>query len=168
MITRRAAAVALAASVLFGASACTSAEPDPTATPPFASEAEAFAAAEATYRAYVDALNDRRADGTSEPTDYLIGDALESDLDASRQLAAAGLTIVGETVVAAFAPKSYSRTDGVAASVCLDSSHTHVTDDQGNDVTPPDRDERSLLAVTFVVIGDHMAITSSTLEDTSC
>jgi hypothetical protein len=41
-----------------GMTGCTTSSPAPTSTPTgFATEAEAFAAAEATYRAYVDALN---------------------------------------------------------------------------------------------------------------
>ncbi len=54
---RRSAAVVVALAVTLGATAC---QPEPTPTPTgpaFASEDEAFAAAEETYRAYVDALN---------------------------------------------------------------------------------------------------------------
>lgn len=54
---RRLARVALLGALLAGALTACTPEPEPTPTPPFATEAEAFAAAEATYRAYVDALN---------------------------------------------------------------------------------------------------------------
>ena len=55
----RAASIVIAAMLAVGALAgCGPTDPTPTPTPTgFASEAEAFAAAEATYRAYVDALN---------------------------------------------------------------------------------------------------------------
>ncbi len=49
-----AAALALAAVAVTG---CSTPAGAPKPTPAFSSEAEAFAAAEATYRAYVDALN---------------------------------------------------------------------------------------------------------------
>ena len=57
----RVTAAALGALLMLTLAGCTTPEPtDPTPTPTsaFASEEEAFAAAEATYRAYVDALNE--------------------------------------------------------------------------------------------------------------
>ena len=56
MKSRLLAAAAVLACVLITTTGCF-AQPDPEPTPLFSSEEEAFAAAEATYRAYVDALN---------------------------------------------------------------------------------------------------------------
>ena len=58
-IARRTAGLLIALAIATTVSACTP-EPAPTPTPTgFASEDEAFRAAEETYRAYVDALNAR-------------------------------------------------------------------------------------------------------------
>ena len=77
------AAVLLAASVV-ALTGCLGSAPDPTPTPTavFTSEEEAFAAAEETYRAYIDAVNARRADPRSEPDpqSFLIGEAQEADI----------------------------------------------------------------------------------------
>ncbi len=56
MKSRLLAAAAVLACVMMTTTGCF-AQPDPEPTPLFSSEEEAFAAAEETYRAYVDALN---------------------------------------------------------------------------------------------------------------
>ena len=116
-------------------------EPAPTPSSAFADEAEAFAAAEQTYRAYVDALNARREEPSApDPQQFLIGKALESDIDTQRQLDHAGVLIVGPTSVDGVNGLSTS-TDltTVSIAVCLDSTDTRVVDAAGNDVTPQDR-----------------------------
>ncbi len=77
-IARRTAGLLIALAIATTVSACTP-EPAPTPTPTgFASEDEAFRAAEETYRAYVDALNavDLADPATFEPVfAWTTGDA---------------------------------------------------------------------------------------------
>jgi hypothetical protein len=148
------------------------ADPTPTPTSAFASEDEAFAAAEETYRAYVDAVNARREDPTARPapTDFLIGDALEAEIDTQNLKHAEGLSIAGETVVVQIAPRSWDASSGeVELAVCIDSSATRVVDESGSDVTPPDRPTRYGLAIELEEIGNSLVIASTEqVADMSC
>ncbi|MDZ8202606.1 hypothetical protein RZO50_13885 [Microbacterium sp. SSW1-59] len=143
--------------------------PEPTPTPTgFASEAEAFAAAEATYRAYVDATNAARADPSHSPSpeSFLRGEALEDEIEAARQLTDLGLSISGETVVSEVRPKILSQ-DRVAIEVCLDSSRTRLIDQEGTDVTPS-RETPTLVNVELVHAGDYYITSSTTQQTGSC
>lgn len=137
-------------------SACTPAPaPSPTPTAAFASEEEAFAAAEETYRAYNDAGNARR-DGDSEPDpqDYLVGNALEGDIDALNKIRDAGVRLDGVVEVATFSGLEAildSDPQQVIALVCLDLANTRILNDADQDVTP----DRVLIVaqeVTFTAI----------------
>ena len=81
-------------------------EPAPTPTPTgFASDDEAFAAAEATYRAYVDALNavDLSDPATFEPVyANLSGQALADEKKSLTTMSAEGWVVSGESKVRAF------------------------------------------------------------------
>lgn len=117
--------------------------PTPTPTAAFASEEEAFAAAEATYRAYNDASNARRSgDGSASPEDYLIGRALEADLEASDYFRSQGLEVVGNVTITVFRGLTAdfdSQNTSLTALVCLDVSRTRVVDSAGTDVIPVKR-----------------------------
>ncbi|GAA2015861.1 hypothetical protein [Microbacterium ulmi] len=172
MILRRTtAALALALAAAF-ATGCAP-DPEPVETPPtFASEEEAFAAAEETYRAYVDALNSRRSDpgARPSPSSFLIGRALEVDVDTQTKFSQEGLSIVGATRIvdlthehASFAPLN------VSLYVCLDSSATRVVNRSGQDVTPASRETITLLAVDLILAGEDLAIENSvTRANGSC
>lgn len=165
------APLALAATVL---SACTPApEPDPTPTAAFASEEEAFAAAEETYRAYNEAGNARRG-GVSEPNpqDFLIGTALEGDIDALRQLQDAGLRLEGDVSVSSFTQREVSLEAGstqVTSVVCLDASETRILDDKAQDVTPADRSDTVTQVITFTEVeGRFLIAAEASGEDNQC
>lgn len=168
---RRAIAVAAGAVVTVAMSALVGCSPDPqpspTPTAAFASEEEAFAAAEEVYRAYNDALNAAHAgDSTARPDQYLTGLALKSDLDAERFAENRNLSIVGEGKVVRFSGESaeISASDAaIEARVCLDVSDTHVVNGSGLDVTPADRPIRLPLAVSFTGSADLIQISNSTL-----
>src|SRR5690349_16979313 len=96
----RVVAAALAVAVVLGTATACQPEPAPSpSTGAFATQAEAFAAAEETYRAYVDALNERRSNpsGGLDPQTFLTGSALEVDISTQQQLDQAGLTLSGST-----------------------------------------------------------------------
>lgn len=139
--------------------------PEPTPTPTgFASEAEAFAAAEATYRAYVDATNAARADPSHSPSpeSFLRGELLESELEFVRDLAQAGLEVRGDTSIASV---EHLRTTASLAeakiAICLDSSKTVLVDSGGVDVTPADRATLALIYATVTWTPSGSVITES-------
>ncbi|WP_136042149.1 MULTISPECIES: hypothetical protein [unclassified Microbacterium] len=144
--------------------------PSPTPTPAFASEEDAFAAAEATYRAYNDSSNARRAGGAdASPADYLIGDALEADQEATDYLREAGLRLTGEVQIVSFQGVE-AAVDGdrlsVTAVVCLDSSATRVVDADGNDATPPSRNTVVALTAHMIAVDETFRIEQEREEGT--
>ncbi|WP_433584466.1 hypothetical protein [Microbacterium hydrocarbonoxydans] len=138
-------------------SGCTP-EPDPTPTPTaaFASEEEAFAAAEEVYRAYNEALNSQRAgavEDEEDPQDFLLGTALEGYLDGKEYLRSVDRSLSGATEIVAFVGEEARLDDDrseVTATVCLDVSGIRVLDGSGADVTPASRED--LLAQQIVMI----------------
>ncbi|MGC5169833.1 hypothetical protein ACLQ2Q_04190 [Microbacterium sp. DT81.1] len=135
-------------------------EPAPVeTTPAFASEDEAFAAAEETYRAYVDALNARMSGspGNIEPEDWLVGSALNSELESQEELAAAGKSNVGQLSVSAVEAASW-KASSATVHVCLDVSKTQVLDADGTDVTPAARPLVVPLEVIVMTAGSRLLI----------
>lgn len=119
-------------------------QPDPSPTPSktalFSSDAEAFKAAEETYRAYTDADNAQRRGEQDDPQDYLIGDALEGYISGQRALHDAGLTLEGDVLLASFTgdPQSVEQDRrSLSAMVCLDLSKSTARSSSGDPI--PDR-----------------------------
>ncbi|WP_137846007.1 hypothetical protein [Microbacterium sp. 2FI] len=145
-----AVALLLLASAL---SACTP-SPEPTEpTPLFASEAEAFAAAEETYRAYVDALNqvDLSDPATFEDVyAWTTGDLNRSDRQGLTTYHAEGTVVSGESSVALVEGSTANISRGtVDLAVCLDVSNIDVRDSDGNSVVDPDRTPVQSLVVSL-------------------
>lgn len=117
--------------------------PSPSGTAsPFSSDAEAFAAAEATYRAYVDALNqvDLAKPDTFEAVYELTnGDANEKARAEFSSLQAQGLVVGGSTRVASVEASAASTVDEVQLLVCADVSQVTLTDANGQSKVSPDR-----------------------------
>jgi hypothetical protein len=161
----RVVAVAFALAMVIGVTTGCQPEPQPSpSTPIFATEEEAFAAAEETYRAYVDALNQRRADpaSTPDPQVFLTGQALETDIDTQRQLDQADLALRGSTSISSVQRVSAQLDNGsVRLDICLDSTGTRVLNGEGEDVTPSDRDSISLITVDFLWAGEAMVVEES-------
>lgn len=150
-------------------SACTpESEPTPTPTAAFASEEEAFAAAEEVYRAYLAASAGRaEGDSSSDPESFLTGDALQADIDAQRMLREQGISISGPSTIQEFRTVSAHIAEPVAqliADVCVDISASRVLDASGADVTPPDRPDRTLVTVTFSGSSAELFVASSASE----
>jgi hypothetical protein len=146
--------------VTSGCSATT--KPEPTPTPAFASEEEAFAAAEETYREYIDAVNARIAGESSpSPQDFLIGLALEADIDGERFFEEQGLLTSGAGAVISFSGSEY-ETSGkdttIRAFVCLDATSIRVSDAAGTDVTPADRGNIVAQNVEFIRVDSELLI----------
>ncbi|MEN2741180.1 hypothetical protein ABCS02_25635 [Microbacterium sp. X-17] len=149
---RRASALALAALTLAAVAlaGCTPVpSPTPTPAPSFASDAEAFAAAEATYRAYVDALN--RVDLADPPTfedvySWTTGDANAEDRRSFSRMHADGLTVRGDSAVDLFERRPDTP---LSASVCLDVSRVELFDSSGASAVDPDRGDVQRMKVSF-------------------
>jgi hypothetical protein len=139
----RAAAVLIALSLLISCAPDPQPTPTPTPTPLFASDDEAFAAAEATYRAYNDALN--QVDPTDPDTfeavyTHTTGQFEEVDRKNLSAMHTEQLTIVGSNVVVGFRPLEASPLrDKVAARVCIDVSDVGILDTSGASRVNPER-----------------------------
>ncbi|UYO95893.1 hypothetical protein OED01_09750 [Microbacterium sp. M28] len=161
--------VALAAGSLI---ACApEADPTPTPTAAFASEEEAFAAAEEVYRAYNDAGNARRSgQSTPNPQDFLTGTALEGDIEALQLLDAQNLTLEGSVGLLSFtgqAAQIGQSDSSIVALVCLDASQARVVDADGVDLTPGDREDTIAQLVEFAGSPSRLLISSESAEDSS-
>jgi len=168
-------AVAMLTGVAAALFAGCSPQPQPTFTPTpapaptaFASDEEAFAAAEATYRAYVDAVNARRAGHPRpNPAELLTGEALRSEADTLAFLERRQLRILGETSISSFV-SSRRTTAGVSLVVCLDGSKTKVVDAGGEDVTPTTRVAVSALEVEFEAAPGKVLISRTVTSEVEC
>lgn len=125
--------------------------PSPTPTPAFASEEEAFAAAEATYRAYTAASNDTDLhDPRSFESVYqwLRGEALSAAKENYSNFNASGISRTGDTTFDSFTRVSYDE-ELVTARLCLDVSDVELLDANGVTAVPADRPPRQALEVQF-------------------
>lgn len=154
--SRRTLIAASALALLLSATACS---PEPAATPSptptgFATEEEAFAAAEETYRAYNAAANLQMNGRHSEDSyEYLTGSALDQERASAEEFETSGIQLTGEATVKAFAGISTSlgvTPQQAEADVCIDVSGTRLLNSAGQDVTPAGRPTTSTLRVTFV------------------
>jgi len=164
--------VALAILALAAAGCVPTPEPTPSA-PAFTSEAEAFAAAEETYRAYVDALNqvDLSDPETFEAVyAWTTGDANAGERTTFSQMHADGWLVKGTTAFDGFRPVSFTSDApvSVVAELCLDVSGVDVFDRDGNSVVPAERLDRQPVVVTFLESGStltHLTIDASDAMD---
>jgi hypothetical protein len=145
-------------------------EPTPSATVSgFASEEEAFRAAEATYRAYIDALNEVDLDPTSEidPLRYLAGPALAAERSGRATFDELGVHLRGPMKVVSV---SRGTSDLVTArlTVCVDVARARLLDDSGKDVTPRERGVLVGLDITVEWRPTQPVIIDSTANETSC
>lgn len=166
MVTRRQAGAAIALAVVWGLamSGCT---PQPAPVPSasvtgFASDEEAFAAAEATLRQYIEKsnvldLNDQKSidEFLSLSTDEqraFDGDRLAKYKDEGYKLSGATRVV---TVVAASVERHRNY---VVLGVCLDVSSVDVLDGSGKSIVSPDRPDLQSLRAT--VEGDPLRVSS--------
>lgn len=152
MILRRLVAVVVLAAAAALATGCAP-EPAPSPTAPvFATETEAFAAAEATYRAYVDALN--QVD-LSDPTTFeavfawTTGDLNAADRKGLTGYFAEGMVLTGQSSVLLIEPLSFdSKTVVVTLAGCLDVREIDVLNAVGDSVVESDRTDVQSLTIT--------------------
>lgn len=145
----------------------------PTPTPAFASEEEAFAAAEEVYRAYNDAGNARRAgEEKADPQQFLTGAALEGDIDTQNMLLSRSLFAVGAATIESIRGKASELKANVATIkmvVCMDVSGVSLLNEAGVDVTPSERGDVVAQKVIFVGDMESLLISdASTMDDNPC
>ncbi len=168
------AAVIGLAAILAG---CAPTATAPQPTPTFSSDAEAFAAAEATYREYVKALN--AVDLTDPETfegvyAWTTGYANAEERITLSQMHADGWTVRGSTLVDGFHRIATARgSDGVSTVtllVCSDVSNVRVVDTSGKSVVGESRPEVYALEVRFVVEVEKTLLidSSNAVKDDRC
>jgi hypothetical protein len=122
--------------------------------PVFSSDAEAFAAAEATYRAYVDALNDVDLSdpATFEPVFALTtGELNASDRKGLSTYHADGFRVDGASEIALVSGLESDPVSGATSlAVCLDVSSIEVTRPDGSSAVSPDRVDVQQIQIDLV------------------
>ncbi|WP_149085626.1 MULTISPECIES: hypothetical protein [Microbacterium] len=147
--------------------------PSPTPSPVFESEEEAFAAAEATYRAYVQASNGTMLhdpDTFEALFSWLIGEALTSAKENFSRFHAEGWTRTGTTTFDNFTPISYDG-ESLISHLCLDVSAVTLRDADGNVVGSdrPDRQPIQIQMAPSAATSTGLAIASTTAAgDLTC
>lgn len=175
MRSRLVTAAALALVALTTSGCLPQPDPEPSPTPAFASEDEAFAAAEETYRAYVDALNQVDLSDPETFEDvyaWTTGDANAGARESFSQMHADGWTVTGKSSFDNFTGQVFNadEEDGVVtAVVCLDVSDVDVLNESGKSVVPEDRRDRQPAELTFVsgTNSTGLLISASTATDDS-
>ncbi len=141
--------------------------PSPTATPIFASNEEALAAAEEAFRAYLAVYDEYAQDGWrdfAEVAPYLTGSAYEDEQATGMQFKAAGYRQIGNTTFDSTHIQSSAEAAGTATVVvylCLDVSVGDVVDSSGASVVDPSRPGRLPLEVEFVGNASSLVIARS-------
>ena len=160
MSSRLGLAAALVCATALIAGCAPSAEPTPTKTAAFASEDEAFAAAEKTYRAYVDALNnvDLADPATFEDVyKWAIGDRLAGDKKALTSYYAQGATMSGASDVVVLEPMTANDAlSSITLAACVDVSTVDIRDDDGQSLVAADRPD--VQSIQVELIGDESSV----------
>ena len=126
---------------------------EPTPTPGFASEEEAFAAAEETYRAYVDALNevDLSDPATFEAVyGWTTGDANAEARKTFTQMHADSWTVAGTSVASVVEPSPVDgESDVIELAICLDVSDVSLVNAEGNSMVSTERPDVQSMLITL-------------------
>lgn len=146
--------------------------PTPTSTSLFATEGDAFAAAEQVYRDYVDASNaiDLGNPGTFEAVEeFTTGRYQSEERKNLSAMHANGYVSGGNITVEWFSGVAMSANDNVTALACNDVSETTLFDRNGVSIVSPGRPDRYAVELTFLPADGRLKISSSTAsEDSKC
>ena len=129
------------------------ATPDREATPMFASDEDALAAAETAYRNYIDVSDQIARDGglnVERLQPFVSVELYQQQVQEYADVASKGLRAVGSSMFDSFTLESYSREhDKIRVYVCMRVANIRVLDSANNDATPPDRNDDLPLQVAF-------------------
>jgi len=158
----RPAALALVVAAALLLSACTGQppvvlpSPHSSIAPVFATDEEALAAAEEAYGRYLaasDAINAKNGKDPQTIAPLVHSSFLPTVLEEFERFESRGLSERGNLTFDSIELQQYedslSGPARVVVYVCVDASETRVIDDEGKDVTSPDRRTRVPLEVTF-------------------
>lgn len=154
-VTARLAPTILAIGLLAAALTACDATPDPVETPPvFASEEEAFAAAEETYRAYVDALNNVDLSDPATFEDvyaWTIGDANAEARESFTAMHADGWIVEGASEPTVVEPRTApgGSLGDVEIAVCLDVSEVKLRNETGESMVDASRPDVQSMLLTL-------------------
>jgi hypothetical protein len=169
----RTGSLLVTAALLLALAGCVPADPHPSAspsasaTPVFASDAEALAAAEKAYAAYVRISDQILIDGGAHPERLkaITSAALYAEELKGFQLTAKnGWHSTGGTTYDHFSMQAYQPGDLgsiIVAYVCSDVSHVDVLDSTGSSVVSPTRPERTPFSVTFAIEANNKLVIAS-------
>jgi len=131
--------------------------PHASATPVFASDAEALAAAEKAYAAYLKVSEVITADGGAGPhriDSYVTADQAPREHETYAYFSKNNLHTAGTAKFSSPALEQMVFDEGGAAELtiytCVDASDVRVLDASGVDVTPANRDDLTPLEITLV------------------
>ncbi|WP_127475387.1 hypothetical protein [Microbacterium sulfonylureivorans] len=154
-MTSRTAPVTIVAVLVASLAGCAAAPTEPSGpTPAFSSEAEAFAAAEETYRAYVDALNQVDLSDPETFEDVYAWTTGEANADERKnfsQMHGDGWVVSGESRATVVEARSLGGTNErtLEIAVCLDVSDVELVDSEGQSVVDADRPAVQSMLVTL-------------------
>lgn len=147
-------------------------EPSPTPTAAFASEEEAFAAAEEVYRAYIAASNevDLSDPSSFEPLEEFTEGSYQSDeREELSELHAEGVVQTGEIHVIWFHPTTSDLDSTVEAVACNDVSETDLLDRNGDSLVSPSRPPAYAIKLLFNISDTGLRLAASNaIEDDEC
>jgi hypothetical protein len=144
-------ALLLVGAMVTGCSGQPAPEPSTPSAPTFASDEEAFAAAEETYRAYVDALNqvDLSDPATFEPVfAWTTGELNASDRKGLTRYHAEEVALSGTSKVTLVQPANRSP-NSLDIAVCLDVSQIELIGADGASLVDLDRVDVQTITVTL-------------------
>ena len=162
--------MAVGVGVLLAVSGCVGSEPlptlpaTPTATPIFASEEEALAAAADAYAEYGATSDLIASEGGEDPEriePFVTPERLPVEMKGFEALRDSGLRIVGSTtfeVLDLQRVDSYGEDLEVVFYACLDLSASRAVDADGVDVTPANREDRLMLEVLMRTVGGELPL----------
>ncbi|HEU4849775.1 MAG TPA: hypothetical protein VFS93_05120 [Terrimesophilobacter sp.] len=134
-------------------------EPDPDATPVFASGEEALAAATEAYARYLEVSDQITADAGADPNrlkPFVTEKQLQDEVTAFEEWSQSGDSSVGESTFDTVTLQQYAEEpDGhgtLTVYLCVDVSDVRIVDAQGTDTTPKERINRYPLEVSFDVV----------------
>jgi hypothetical protein len=138
--------------------------PTPSATPIFASEEEALAAAEDAYAAYSEMSDLISSEGGVDPErirPFVTAKRFEDELRGFEALRNSNLHIQGAATLDVIELQRYDEASGDAEVVfyaCWDASASRVINSSGEDVTPPGREDRLVLEVFVRTVGGELPL----------
>jgi len=133
------------------------AKPTPTASPLFASEEDALAAARATYEGFLrtsETIVDEDGASSERIDRFATAEVAESEKRGFANLAAANERIVGEIVLEklllqSYRPQAPGGLGVVSVYACVNVGDTDVVDENGNSVVAADRPDKTAFEVSF-------------------